>query len=122
MSEAWPNTFDEGYIYHFQPEPTHKVHEKQQKHWVQRNSAMEHLLNDLKDHPNEHENSHKQCDKTRHHVVNMIKSQSKLRQQHDQNFPVERKAIVEQILVLKERNGTKKAGLWKLQSWIWIGK
>ena len=25
ISEARPNTFDEGYIYHFQPEPTHKI-------------------------------------------------------------------------------------------------
>ena len=26
MSEAWPDTFDEGYTYLFQPEPTHKIH------------------------------------------------------------------------------------------------
>ena len=26
MSEAWPDTFDEGYIHPFQPEPTHKIH------------------------------------------------------------------------------------------------
>ena len=26
MSEASPDTFDEGYIYQFQPEPTHKIH------------------------------------------------------------------------------------------------
>ena len=24
--EAWPDTFDEGYIHQFQPEPTHKIH------------------------------------------------------------------------------------------------
>ena len=24
MSEAWPDTFHEGYIHHFQPEPTQK--------------------------------------------------------------------------------------------------
>ena len=26
MSEAWTDTFDEGYIHQFQPEPTHKIH------------------------------------------------------------------------------------------------
>ena len=26
MSEAWPDTFNEGYIHQFQPEPTHKIH------------------------------------------------------------------------------------------------
>ena len=34
MSEAWPDTFDEGYIHQFQPEPTRTTHEQQQKHWV----------------------------------------------------------------------------------------
>ena len=34
MNEAWPDTFDEGYIYQFQPEPAHKIHEQQQKHWI----------------------------------------------------------------------------------------
>ena len=24
MSETWPDTFDEGYIHQFQPEPTHE--------------------------------------------------------------------------------------------------
>ena len=26
MSEAWPDTFNEGYIHQSQPEPTHKIH------------------------------------------------------------------------------------------------
>ena len=25
MSEVWPDTYDEGYIHQFQPEPTHKI-------------------------------------------------------------------------------------------------
>ena len=25
MSETWPNTYDEGYLQQFQPEPTHKI-------------------------------------------------------------------------------------------------
>ena len=31
-SEVWPDTYDEGYINQFQTEPTHKIHEQQQKH------------------------------------------------------------------------------------------
>ena len=31
-SEAWPDSYGEGYIHQFQPETTHKTH--QQKHWV----------------------------------------------------------------------------------------
>ena len=45
---------------------------------------MEHLSNDHEDHPNQHENSHKLCDEMGHPVVNMMESQWKLRQQHDQ--------------------------------------
>ena len=26
MSEAWPDTYNEGYTYQFQPDPTHKIH------------------------------------------------------------------------------------------------
>ena len=50
---------------------------------------MEHLSNDHEDRPNQYENSHKQCDETGHPVMNMMESQWKLRQQDDQNFPVE---------------------------------
>ena len=34
---------------------------------------MEHLSNDPKDHPNQHENSRKQCDETRHPVLSYWK-------------------------------------------------
>ena len=34
MSEAWPDTFDEGYIHQLQPELSHKTRWQQQKHWV----------------------------------------------------------------------------------------
>ena len=37
-------------------------------------------------------------------------------------FPNGVKAIVEQILVLEERNKSKGAGLWESQSGIWVGK
>ena len=53
---------------------------------------MEHLSNDL-NHPNQHENSHKQFDETGHPVRNMVGSQWKLRQQHSQNFLTEGKPL-----------------------------
>ena len=52
---------------------------------------MEHLSNDHEVSPNQHKNSHKQCDEMWHPVVNLIESQWKLRQLCDQNFPVEGK-------------------------------
>ena len=54
---------------------------------------MEHLSNGHEDCPNQHENSHMQCNETEHPVVNMIVSQWKLRQQHDQYFPMEGKPL-----------------------------
>ena len=54
---------------------------------------MEHLSNDHKDHPNQHENSHKLCDETGHPFDSLMESQWKLRQQHDQNFTVEGKPL-----------------------------
>ena len=53
---------------------------------------MEHLSNDQVDRPNQHENSHKQSDETGYWVVNMMESQWKLRQQH-QDFPMEGKPL-----------------------------
>ena len=63
------------------------------------------------DHLNQHENSHKLSDETGHPVVNMMESQWKLRQQHDQKFQNGGKAIVEQILASEERNLSRRAGL-----------
>ena len=60
---------------------------------------MEHLSNDHKDHPNQHKNSHKLCNETRHPIVNLMESQWKQRQQHDGRIPNGGKTIVEQILV-----------------------
>ena len=54
---------------------------------------MEHLSNDDEDHPNQHKDSHKLCDEMGHPVENLMESQWKLRQQHDQNFPMEGKAL-----------------------------
>ena len=56
---------------------------------------MEHLSNDHKDHPNQHENSHKLCEETGHPVVDLMGSQLKLRR----------------ISVSEERNTSKRAEL-----------
>ena len=52
---------------------------------------MEHLSNDHKDNSNQYENGHKICSEMGHPVLTLLKSQWKLRQQHDQNFPMEGK-------------------------------
>ena len=44
-------------------------------------------------HPNQYKNSHKLWDETGHPIVNLMESQWKLRQQHDQNFPLEGKPL-----------------------------
>ena len=54
---------------------------------------MEHLSNDHEDRPNQRKHSHKLCDETGHLVVNLLESLGKLRQQHDQNFPIEGKPL-----------------------------
>ena len=54
---------------------------------------MEHFSNDHKHHPNQHNNSHKLQDETGHPVKNLMESQWKLRQQHDQNFQMEGKPL-----------------------------
>ena len=55
---------------------------------------MEHLSNDHKDHPNQYDNSHKQCDEIGQPVVvNMMESRWKLRQKHDKNFPMDGKPL-----------------------------
>ena len=43
--------------------------------------------------PNQHKNSHKLSNETEHLVVNLMESQWKLRQQNDQNFPMEGKPL-----------------------------
>ena len=73
---------------------------------------MEHLLNDHKDLPNQHENSHKLCDETGQPVLSLTESQWKLRQIATlSEFTNRWKAIVEQSLVSEEINKSKRAGL-----------
>ena len=50
---------------------------------------MEYLSNDQKDHPNQHENSHKPHNEMGHPVLSLLEHQWKLRKQHGQNFPIE---------------------------------
>ena len=50
---------------------------------------MEHLSNDQEDRPKQHGNSHKICGETGHPIVNLMESQWKFRQQHDQNFSIQ---------------------------------
>ena len=54
---------------------------------------MEHLSNDHEDHPNQHENGNKLCDETGYPDVNLMENQWKVRQQHDQSFPMEGKPL-----------------------------
>ena len=68
---------------------------------------MEHLSNDHEDRPNQHENSHKLCNETDHPVVNMMESQWKLRQEHDQNFPMEGKPMKPTASISEEINKSK---------------
>ena len=65
---------------------------------------MEHLSNDQDGHPNQHKNSHKLCSEMGYPTMNLMESQWKPRQQHDQKFPNGRKPIVEQIPASEEIN------------------
>ena len=54
---------------------------------------MEHRSNDHDNHPKQHENNHKLYDETGHSVFSLLESQWWLKQQHDQNFPMEGKSL-----------------------------
>ena len=62
---------------------------------------MEHFSNNQKDHPNQHENNHELYDETGQPVLSLMESEQKLRQEHDQNFPIE------QILASEDINKSK---------------
>ena len=83
---------------------------------------MEHFLNVHKDHPNQPEKSHKLYDETGHLVLSLMESQWKLRRQTWSEFPNGGKSIAEQILASKDRNKSKRTGLWESQSGIQVGK
>ena len=52
---------------------------------------MKHLLNDYKNCLSQYKNSHKLSDEKGHLLLSLRVSQWKLRQQRDQNFPIDRK-------------------------------
>ena len=54
---------------------------------------MEHFSNDHEDRPNQYKNSDRLGNETGHPVLNLMESQWKLRQQHDQNLPMEGKSL-----------------------------
>ena len=54
---------------------------------------MGHLSNDHENRSNQHKNSHNLSDEMGHSIVNMMESQWKLRQQHDQNFTMDGKPL-----------------------------
>ena len=72
---------------------------------------MEHFLNDHEDHTNPLKNSLKLYNDKGHTFLNWMQNQWKLRQHHDQHFPMECKSTAKQILRLEHRNKFKKAGL-----------
>ena len=50
---------------------------------------MEHLSSDHEDRPNQHKNSHKLCNEKGYPLLCLKEKRWKLRQQHDQSFPIE---------------------------------
>ena len=91
MNEA-QNVYDEGYIYQFSQNSTHRNKMQPQKHWIQRYHPMEHLSNDQKDHPSPHKNSHKLYDKRGIPFLSLKESQKKLRQQYDKKISQSRES------------------------------
>ena len=65
------------------------------------------LKYDHKDHPNQHENSHKLCDEMRHLIVKLMENQWKVRQQHDQNSPLQGKPLQNKCLHHKKEINPK---------------
>ena len=72
---------------------------------------MEHLSNDYKDHPNQHENSHKLCNETGHPDCEFDGKPMETEATTRSEFPSGGKAIAEQILVSEEINKSKRTGL-----------
>ena len=73
---------------------------------------MEHLSNDHKHHPDQHENGHKLWDKTGRPILSLTESQWKQTTTRSK-FANGWKAIVEQIVVSEELNKSKRAGPWE---------
>ena len=72
---------------------------------------MKHFSNDHEYCPNQHKNSDKLCNEKGHSILKLKESRWKLRQQHDQNFPMEEKRLQRKILASEETNKYKRVGL-----------
>ena len=83
---------------------------------------MEHLSNDQEDCPNQHGNSHKLCNEKGDPIFSLLQSQWHLRQQQDQNFPMEESHCRANTIVSEEINKSKRTGLQESQSGIRVGK
>ena len=118
ISEAWPDTFDEGYIHQFQPEPTHKITSSSRGtefedilpwniSWIIKNTvpiSTRIVITNGASHC-EYDGKSMETETTKW-----------------SDFPNGGKAIVEQILASEERKKSKRAGLSESQSGIWVGK
>ena len=78
---------------------------------------MQYFSNDHKYYPNQQENSQKVFAEKGHSVLSLEESKWKLRQCHDQNFPMN---AAEQILGSEKINNSKKAELRESQSGIQV--
>ena len=72
---------------------------------------MEHIWNDHKDHPSQHENSHKLCNEMGHPLSEFDRKSMETEITAWSQFPYDGKVIAEQKLVPKERKKFKRAGL-----------
>ena len=78
---------------------------------------MEHIWNDHKDHPSQHENSHKLCNEMGHPLSEFDRKSMETEITAWSQFPYDGKVIAEQKLVPKERNSKEQD--WESQSGAW---
>ena len=87
MNQAWPDTYNEGYILNSNLNLLTKLTSSS------RITEFKDILPWKISSPNQHESSHKLCNETEYPVLSLTEKQWKLRKQHDQNFPNERKPL-----------------------------
>ena len=68
---------------------------------------MKHLSNDHEDHLSQYENSHKLCNETRHSVDNLMESQWKLVQLHDQKTKTLADGLIERTSSMLDKIESK---------------
>ena len=77
----------------FQPEPTQKFTNSSRSMELKGvfPRASQIIMKNSGKHRNQHRNNHKLYNEMGHPVLSLMENQWKLRQQHDQNFPIEGK-------------------------------